>query len=250
MIKFTFLLTMCTFFVSCTNNPSRKTIVSESRTVQDSFVVADVICPSKEFLVGQIKGIPQGFVQVSKDWSRREIFIDSSAYNSFQIMAEAARADGVDLVIISGYRSFFRQKSIWDRKWDLLNNLSDSLKVLKILEFSSMPGISRHHWGTDIDLNSLENEYFQTGYGLKVYNWLVKNALVYGFFQPYTDKEGGRNGFEEEKWHWSYFPLADDYLHCYSVDTGIREFLIGFKGNEYYQKLNILEDYVKGVEER
>jgi len=116
MIKFTFLLTMCTFFVSCTNNPSRKIIVSESRTVQDSFVVADVICPSKEFFVGQIKGIPQGFVQVSKDWSRREIFIDSAAYNSFQIMAEAARADGVDLVIISGYRSFFRQKSIWDRK--------------------------------------------------------------------------------------------------------------------------------------
>ena len=44
----------------------------------------------------------------------------------------------------------------------------DSISAVKeIMKYSSMPSTSRHHWGTDIDLNSLENSYFEKGEGKK-----------------------------------------------------------------------------------
>lgn len=246
MTKIPLDLLLCIFSLSCTTGPDLDTV--ENKLVkQDTSLANDVSCVPIEFLLGKTNERPTSFVEVSSAWSDRKIYMDSVAYNSFQKMAKAARVDGIDLVIISGYRSFNYQKGIWDRKWESNNGLSDSLKVLKILEFSSMPGISRHHWGTDIDLNSLENYYFENGHGVKVYNWLVNNAEAYGFFQPYTNKKGGRSGFEEEKWHWSYFPLADNYLRCYSIDTKVKDHIVGFKGSEYYLKLNILEAFVKGV---
>ena len=52
-----------------------------------------------------------------------------------------------------------------------------------------MPSTSRHHWGTDIDLNSLNNSYFSSGKGLKEYDWLTTNANHYGFYQVYTDEK-------------------------------------------------------------
>ncbi len=51
-----------------------------------------------------------------------------------------------------------------------------------------MPGTSRHHWGTEIDLNALNNKWFENGKGLKVYQLAYKNAAQYGFHQPYTAK--------------------------------------------------------------
>ncbi len=49
-----------------------------------------------------------------------------------------------------------------------------------------MPQASRHHWGTDVDINSVEPEYFESGQGLKEYTWLQENAWKFGFCQPYT----------------------------------------------------------------
>jgi len=44
-----------------------------------------------------------------------------------------------------------------------------------------MPTASRHHWGTDVDINSVDPDYFMNGTGLKEYEWLKKNAYKYGF---------------------------------------------------------------------
>jgi len=49
-----------------------------------------------------------------------------------------------------------------------------------------MPGTSRHHWGTDVDLFSLDNKFFESGDGKIWYSWMVQNAAKYGFCQPYT----------------------------------------------------------------
>ena len=73
-----------------------------------------------------------------------------------------------------------------------------------------MPGTSRHHWGTDFDINQLNNTYYTKGEGLIIYQWLKKNANKYGFAQPYTEQR--TEGYKEEKWHWSYLPLAKIYL--------------------------------------
>jgi D-alanyl-D-alanine carboxypeptidase len=55
-----------------------------------------------------------------------------------------------------------------------------------IMNYSAMPQASRHHWGTDVDINSVEPEYFESGQGLKEYTWLQENAWKFGFCQPYT----------------------------------------------------------------
>ena len=62
-------------------------------------------------------------------------------------------------------------------------------KAIDILTYSSMPGTSRHHWGTDIDFNSLENSYFDAGDGLKVYEFLKRCGEELGFMQVYTSKK-------------------------------------------------------------
>jgi D-alanyl-D-alanine carboxypeptidase len=127
---------------------------------------------------------------------------------------------GVEFWIRSSTRSWYAQKILWENKWngrtlvggiDLSMLFKDSRKrALKILEYSSMPGTSRHHWGTDFDMNVLRNSYYDSGNGAIVYQWMRKNARRFGFCQPYT--AGRREGYKEERWHWSYMPLARLYL--------------------------------------
>ena len=127
---------------------------------------------------------------------------------------------GKPFKIVSSARNYDTQKRIWENKWNgrrkvdgkrLNETIKDPQKRgLEILKYSSMPGTSRHHWGTDFDLNVLNNNYFSKGDGLFLYNWLKQNAHKYGFCQPYTS--GRKSGYYEEKWHWSYMPLASKFL--------------------------------------
>ena len=82
-------------------------------------------------------------------------------------MQRAALYDTIQLIIVSGTRNFKEQKAIWNRKWNRYNNLKSIDRIKKILEYSSMPSTSRHHWGTDLDLNNLNNSYFTSGKGKK-----------------------------------------------------------------------------------
>jgi LAS superfamily LD-carboxypeptidase LdcB len=109
-----------------------------------------------------------------------------------------------------------------------------------------MPGTSRHHWGTDIDLNSLESSYFKSGEGLKVYQWLAGHGFEYGFCQPYTSKSAGRTGYEEEKWHWSYLSLSREFLDAYRKHIQDSD-ISGFQGEETVVSLKIREEYVGGI---
>lgn len=126
----------------------------------------------------------------------------------------------IRIFIISSTRNFNLQKKIWDEKWSGKRKVSGTADILKIkdpeeraaliLKYSSMPGTSRHHWGTDFDINMLNNDYFTKGDGKIIYDWLCANAHTYGFGQPYT--LGRTSGYLEEKWHWSYLPLAKQFL--------------------------------------
>lgn len=126
----------------------------------------------------------------------------------------------IKIQIQSATRNFNSQKIIWEGKWTGkrkisgvkdITKLTDPLaKSLKILEYSSMPGTSRHHWGTDFDINKLNNLYYEKGEGQIIYLWLKTNASKYGFAQPYT--EDRTEGYKEEKWHWSYLPLAKKFI--------------------------------------
>ena len=145
----------------------------------------------------------ESFEVISEDLAdRKGLYLRSDVYEAYKKMKRQADEDGIRLVIRSATRNFDYQKGIWERKWTGETKLSDRSRAsditdekeraLKILRYSSMPGSSRHHWGTDIDLNSFDNSYFEYGEGLKVYDWLKQHAcLLYTSPSP-RDQRGSR----------------------------------------------------------
>ncbi|MCC6275853.1 MAG: M15 family metallopeptidase [Leptospiraceae bacterium] len=158
--------------------------------------------------------------------------------------------------LISAFRSFAYQKGIWEGKYRGDIKMREPIKgkspeeiISIILQYSSAPGTSRHHWGTDFDINVLKNDYYrENGGGEYLYKWLKKNAAKYGFCQPYNEYDKRNNkGYFEERWHWSYAPIANllvaDWI-AYNK-KGLLKFSGRFLASEHLKKLP--EDYVTSI---
>jgi LAS superfamily LD-carboxypeptidase LdcB len=84
-----------------------------------------------------------------------------------------------------------------------------------------LPGTSRHHWGTDIDIIDNANpqsgdvllveKFYGDGPSSALRSWMSQNAADYGFLEVYTDHPN-RKGFAHEPWHYSYHSLSKAYL--------------------------------------
>ncbi|MEG9489471.1 M15 family metallopeptidase [Mannheimia indoligenes] len=152
---------------------------------------------------------------------------------AFLALQQAAKAAGFNLQPASTFRDFERQKLIWNAKFNgerkvhddngtviEMSKLSDLEKCKAMLRWSAVPGSSRHHWGTEIDIFDPdllpENtplllepwEYLASGYFAELTTWLHINAEKFGFYFPF-DGTHCRVGFEP--WHISYRPISADY---------------------------------------
>jgi zinc D-Ala-D-Ala carboxypeptidase len=214
---------------------------------------------SLRYLIGDVDPTRDPrFKRVPSRMAGREgLYGQVEAVEALTSMAEAAKLDGVNLKVVSAFRSFDDQKRIWENKWDGTTRVEGGAlpqtvpdpraRALKILEFSSMPATSRHHWGTDFDLNNLTNEWFDAGEGKQVYDWLAANAARYGFCQTYTKKGPDRpDGYSEERWHWSYTPLSGPMLAAYPDMAGY-EHVTGFLGSGTAREIDVIGKYVQGV---
>jgi hypothetical protein len=108
--------------------------------------------------------------------------------------------------------------------------LTDPERQAEILQASSAPGISRHHWGTDFDLFGVNPEDWEAGQSFAdEYSWLMRNASQYGFIQSFTATSAFMGlGYMEERWHWSYYPISQALLeHARSHRAQIEMALIG-----------------------
>jgi len=190
------------------------------------------------------------FSIVNSKYSSKTIYLRNEVLQKFDQMYNAALEDGIKLLIISGTRSFTHQKYIWDRKWTKNILKMDSISAVKeIMKYSSMPSTSRHHWGTDIDLNNLENSYFEKGEGKKIFDWLVENAFKYGFHMTYDNQEESkRTGYKMEKWHWSYMPISEQFLIQFNEYVKCED-IFSFKGSKFacVQELDVLKNFVNGI---
>ena len=89
------------------------------------------------------------------------------------------------------------------------NSLSKEQREREILSASAGPGLSRHHWGTDVDVLGINPNLFVEGAVLHDdWRWLDDHGLDYGFFQTYRDVEYDGYAHMNEPWHWSYYPIA------------------------------------------
>jgi LAS superfamily LD-carboxypeptidase LdcB len=229
--------------------------------MNDSLPVRDLsrLFSDKGYLTGKIRysDFPDFKVIAPEHTTKTNEYLRDDVYEAFLRMRTEALKEGISLTIVSGARNFERQKSIWETKWNgerkvegknLALEVKDPAERARlILLYSSMPGTSRHHWGTDIDINSLEDEYFLSGKGKAEYEWLSRRAAEFGFCQVYSPKGKDRPfGYEEEKWHWSYMPVASVLLRNYLVQISESD-ISGFAGDKTATTLKVKERYVAGI---
>lgn len=149
---------------------------------------------------------------------------------SLLAMRDTAAKAGISLAVRSGFRDFGTQLGIWNRKWrgertlfsrdgkELVHaQLTPDELLDAILSWSAIPGGSRHHWGSDVDLidtaavpagyqvQLLPEEYAASGIFARLNAWLDEHAAYFGFFRPYR---ADRGGVMPEPWHFSYAPVS------------------------------------------
>jgi LAS superfamily LD-carboxypeptidase LdcB len=159
----------------------------------------------------------------------------------FLNLRRAAATAGFDLTPVSSFRDFDRQIAIWNGKFhgtkpmhDAVGNvldvarMSDAERVAAILLWSALPGASRHHWGTDLDLidanaipegyrvQLIPEEFAAGGPFAALSAWLETDAPRYGFFRPFL---GVRSGVRSEPWHFSFAPAAESARRALNPDV-------------------------------
>lgn len=170
--------------------------------------------------------------------------LEQQTASAYVELKKAASNNDIGLRIASGFRSLERQLSIWNRKWrgelalrnksgDVINpnTLSNNEKLWAILHWSALPGGSRHHWGTDLDVydprpfdadNNLQldlvpGEYVhESGPCYRMWQWLTQHAHEHGFFFPYARYQGG---VAQEPWHLSYRAASSQCQKLLSLEV-------------------------------
>lgn len=156
----------------------------------------------------------------------KDINLRKEAYDAFLAMKEAASKEGIDIKVVSSFRSFERQEAIFEGKYERFTEegMTPLEAIDKIIEYSTIPGTSRHHWGTDVDLidgsvkaggDVLVPEKFEEGGPFEKFKkWMDEHSEEYGFYLVYTDVPK-RRGFKYEPWHYSYAPLSIPMLSTF-----------------------------------
>ena len=162
----------------------------------------------------------------------------------FQLLQSAAAEAGFDLAVASSYRNFDRQLMIWNAKAagerPVLDSHGQVLDVTAlepwplvqaILRWSALPGASRHHWGTDLDIYDKSavaegyviqltaEEVSGRGPFVALHEWLdqqIEIGQAQNFFRPY---QYDTNGIAPERWHLSYAPLASEFQQELDIDV-------------------------------
>ncbi len=169
------------------------------------------------------------------------VALHRDAVDDFLAMCSAARAEGIEIAVFSGFRDFDSQLAIWNRKFrgerPLLDangiavdhaSLDEPAIIDHILRWSALPGASRHHWGSELDLYDaaalpegyrvqlVPDEYAPDAVFAKLAAWLAANAARFGFYRPYVSFLGG---VYPEPWHWSYAPVSVPALAALTPDV-------------------------------
>jgi D-alanyl-D-alanine carboxypeptidase len=131
------------------------------------------------------------------DTQNRPVWMSPRAARAWSRMREAAARDGIELQIVSAFRSIEYQLDIIRRKLDR------RLPMDEILRVSAAPGYSEHHSGRAFDLTTpgyqvLEEEFEKS----PAFAWLSTNANVYGFAMSYP--RDNKYGIAYEPWHWCW----------------------------------------------
>lgn len=151
------------------------------------------------YIVNKKRALPPGFVPKNLV-SMSGIQLRSDTANALNQLLDAARAEGINLKIISGYRSYQYQQNVYG---DYVRRDGRA----KADTYSARPGHSEHQTGLAADLGTgacdLQICFGDTAGG----RWLAKNAYKYGFIIRYPKGKENRTGYQYEPWHLRYLGI-------------------------------------------
>jgi D-alanyl-D-alanine carboxypeptidase len=141
--------------------------------------------------------LPRKLVRVGRSPAGRTIRLTPRAAVAWRRLESAAKADGITLLPISGFRSVPRQAALIRRK------LSGGAPIARILRVMAAPGCSEHHTGRALDLGCPGCDDLTTGFGrTRAFRWLRRKAGRFGFHLSYP--RGNAHGISYEPWHWCW----------------------------------------------
>lgn len=158
----------------------------------------------------------QGILIANKTYALPSIYnpgTDDEAYNALDEMQTAAAQEGLILYVLSGFRDYDTQASIYNRY------VSNDGKA-NADRYSARPGHSEHQTGLAFDLNSLEESFADTREG----KWLAANAHKYGFIIRYPKGKEHITGYMYEPWHVRYLG-KDIATKVYNSGLTLEEYL-------------------------
>ena len=165
---------------------------------------------------------------LSKDYTyqnNKQMF--DKATNAFNKMQQDAQKDGINLYIISRYRSYSLQKWLYDKY------KSESKDVDT---FSAKAGYSEHQTGLAFDLNDSKTSVRDSFEFTDAYKWLKENAYKYGFILRYPEKSSKKTGVENETDHFRY--VGKDVAKEIYLKNWVFEDYILHHGFTYNMRLN------------
>lgn len=140
---------------------------------------------------------PAHLVSIGDDVHGRPQWLQPRPANALALMRDAAAENGVELQIVSAFRSIEYQLGIIERK------LAQGQSVDAILRVSAAPGYSEHHTGRCVDFTTpgfpaLEETFEES----TAFAWLERYAERFRFTLSYP--RGNRHGIAYEPWHWCW----------------------------------------------
>ena len=152
-------------------------------------------------------------------------YLVKDAHDAYAEMYEAAKADGMNLIITTSYRSYGFQSTLY-------NNYVKQDGQASADTYSARPGYSEHHSGLAVDLStpSLTNAFTEFIY-TDEYQWMKKNSYKYGFIQRYTDENQYITGYQPEAWHYRYVG-KDVAKYIYENNITFEEYYAYFVENK------------------
>lgn len=172
-------------------------------------------------LVNKYNKLPDNYeiddlVTLDKEYSSRGEMIREIAYKDLKAMFDKAREDGINLNVISGYRTSEKQNT-------LFNNSVKKNGIEHALMYSAKMGHSEHQLGLAIDINTTQESFKNTN----EYKWLKNNSYKYGFIERYKENKENITGFAYEPWHYRYIGI-DNATKVFTENITYEEYVIKF----------------------
>jgi zinc D-Ala-D-Ala carboxypeptidase len=140
---------------------------------------------------------PDTLVVAEIDARGREQRLAPAAASAWSKMKAAAADAGVELHLVSAFRSFDRQCEI------VRGKLAGGQSLEQILAVSAPPGFSEHHTGHAVDIGSKADDALEEAFERsEAFEWLSTHASRYGFFLSYP--RGNPYAYSYEPWHWMH----------------------------------------------